>query len=164
MFSVYLLLGLLVLVFTLLLTYSTSHNLTITYENYDLQVTSTPVMLLRHLLKAGWIIMIPLGLLLAWLVMRYTHRIAGPLYKFETILEQMSRGVLDPQVRLRNTDDGQEVMVRFQEVNRFLVQKVGEMRGLTDRLQDEPTVRNSPELLQLVAELQKSLAEFEIRE
>ena len=56
---------------------------------------------------ASWIIMIPLGLLLSWLVMHHTHKIAGPIYKFESILEDMSRGVLNTDIHLRKNDDGQ---------------------------------------------------------
>ena len=163
MFNFYLLLTLLLLVFIILLSYNTAQHLTITYENYDLQVASTPVVLFKHFLTASWIIMIPLGLLLAWVVMRHTHRIAGPLYKFEIVLEQMSRGVLDPNVRLRKNDDGQEVVTRLREVNHFLSAKVIEMRDLTDRLQDDPTVSSSVELRELVAGLQRSLAGFEIK-
>lgn len=164
MFNFYLLIALLVLVFTILLSYSTAQYLTITYENYDLQVTSTSAMLFKHILTASWIIMIPVGLILAWIVMRQTHRVAGPLFKFESILTQMSHGVLDPHVRLRKNDDGQEVVVRLQEVNRFYANKVVEFRGLADRLQEDPAVSKSPELERLVAEMQRSLAGFEIRE
>jgi len=68
MFNVYLLFALLILVFTVLLSFNTAQYLTISYENYDLQVASTPAILFRHLLMASWIIMIPLGLIMAWVV------------------------------------------------------------------------------------------------
>ncbi|MBU0480769.1 MAG: hypothetical protein KKG47_06690 [Proteobacteria bacterium] len=164
MFNFYLLLALFALVFAILLSYTTAQHLTISYENYALQVASTPAMLFKHVLMVVWVIMIPLGLLLAWAVMRHTHRIAGPLYKFETVLEQMSRGVLDPHVRLRENDDGQEVIARLQEVNRFLSDKIHEMRRLTDQLHASPEVINSPELQKLTGDLRHSLAGFEIRE
>ncbi|MBU0483658.1 MAG: hypothetical protein KKB30_03995 [Proteobacteria bacterium] len=163
MFNFYLMLVLLLLVFTVLLSYSTAQYLTITYENYSLQVASTPAMLFKHILAAIWIIMIPMGLFLAWAVMRYTHRVAGPLYKFEIILDQMSRGILDPQVRLREKDEGQQVVARLQAVNSFLSAKVLQLRELTNKLQAEPEVATSPELQKLAHELHAALAVFEIK-
>lgn len=164
MFGFYFLLAFLLLLFTILLSYNTAGHLTITYENDALQVASTPAILFKHILIAGWLIMIPLGFLLTWAIMRHTHRIAGPLYKFELVLNQMSRGVLDPNVRLRKTDDGQEVAVSLQNANRFLAGKVIELRGLTSRLHDATQVSNSPELQGLVTDLQRALAVFEIKE
>ena len=76
----------------------------------------------------------------------------------------MSRGVLDPHVRLRKTDDGQEVAVSLQDANRFLADKVIELRGLTSRLHDATQVSNSSELQELVTDLQRALAVFEIKE
>ena len=164
MFNFYILLAFLLLVFTILLSFSTAEYLTITYENYDLKVASTPVMLFKHLLTVSWLIMIPLGLLMAWAVMRHTHRIAGPLYKFEMVLDQMSHGVLDPNVRLRKNDDGQDVVSKLQTTNRFLITKVLEIRSLADRLQSDPQVKESVELQEIGAQLQQSLSEFEIIE
>ena len=164
MFNFYLLLALLLLVFTVLISYNTAQYLSITYENYDLQVMSTSAMLFEHILLASWIILIPLGLLLTWVVMRHTHRIAGPLYKFEIVLEQMSRGILDTNLQLRKSDDGQEVVSELKEVNLFLTTKVCEMRVITEQLMVNPGVINSPEVQKMVLDLRESLAEFEIME
>lgn len=164
MFGFYFLLASLLLLFTILLCYNTAGHLTITYENDALQVASTPTILFKHILIAGWLIMIPLGFLFSWLIMRHTHRIAGPLYKFEVVLNQMSRGVLEPNVRLRKTDDGQEVAAWMQDANRFLADKVIELRSLTGKLRDAPQVGKSPELQKLVTDLQQALAVFQIKE
>ena len=164
MFNFYLVLTLVLLIFTILLSYYTSQHHSINYVNYDLQVTTTSAMLFKYILLVSWIILIPLGLFLSWVVMRQTHRIAGPLFKFEMVLAQMSRGVLDPHVQLRSSDDGQEVVAGLRDVNRFIADKVVEMRGLTDQLVADPTVNDSPQLQKIVAGLQQSLAEFEIKD
>ncbi len=43
-------------------------------------------------------------LLVAWSVLHQTHKIAGPLYRFETALRELSRGNLEPLTKIRDDD------------------------------------------------------------
>ncbi len=83
--------------------------------------------------------------------------------KFESVLEQMSKGVLDPDIRLRKNDDGQKVMARLRKVNNFFSGKIYEIEGLVNKLRSEPSVGDSQELQELVKDLQRSLTGFETK-
>lgn len=43
-------------------------------------------------------------LLVSWSVLRQTHKIAGPLYRFETALRELERGNLAPLTKIREDD------------------------------------------------------------
>ncbi len=51
-----------------------------------------------------------------------SHRIAGPLYRFETTLDNMQQGRLDNIIQLRDKDEGKELARKINEFNAQLSQ------------------------------------------
>lgn len=124
------------LLFSLILSMTTAETWGIIYDTHEAFPGSTPFILIKELVKANWILILLGGLMVAILAVLYSHRIAGPLYKFEMVLEDMQNGILDPNCKLRNKDDGQAVMGQLQRTNRFIADKVNELRSITDNLRE----------------------------
>lgn len=63
-------------------------------------------------------ILLSLGFLVPFMLgigMILTHRIAGPIYRFELFLEQVIRGEYDGPVRIRKGDEFQELCTRIND-------------------------------------------------
>ncbi|MDA3971860.1 MAG: hypothetical protein PF442_10975 [Desulfobulbaceae bacterium] len=135
MFQVYLLLAVGLVLFSGLLLYFTSDSLTIVYQNNDLQVGKTPLLFVHELLKASWILLIPIGLLVVLWVLLQSHRTAGPLYKFEMVLDAMISGRIGGIVYVRKKDEGQELAKKLTVLNRKLGDTFSHLQSLNDELE-----------------------------
>lgn len=135
MFQVYLLLAVGLVLFSGLFLYFTSDSLTIVYQNNDLQVGKSPFLFFNDLLKANWIILIPVGLLVLLGVLFQSHRTAGPLYKFEMVLDAMISGRVGRIVYVREKDEGQELAKKLTSFNRKLGDTFSHLQGLNDELE-----------------------------
>ena len=105
------------LLFIVLLGFFSAHTVTISYVNHDLQLGQTPMMLVRQVLKANWILLVVGGAFLVVASMLLSHRIAGPLYRFEKALDSMNDGCLDDTIRLRGKDEGKELAAKINDFN-----------------------------------------------
>ena len=65
-----------ILVLALLMGIFSANTMTISYENSDLKMGSTPVMMAKSFLAANWITLVFGGGFLVWLAIRFTHRVA----------------------------------------------------------------------------------------
>jgi len=122
------------LIFSFIFSYMTFDTLTMTYENYNLRLDRTPFMLLKQMLTTQWIIFLPVGLVVIIAAIMQTHRIAGPLYKIERILDDMIKGIIDSNLFLRKNDDGKEIIEKLNQYNRSLVEKISSMKKLTSEI------------------------------
>lgn len=164
MFTLYLLVAVVVVLFILLLIYFTNQSMTITYENSNLQLGATPLMMFKKTLIAAWLLMVLFGFAVALFGMFYSHRIAGPLYKLGMIFEGMSRGVLDNTIRLRKNDEALDVMEKLQKATRYLSGKVLGLQHQTERIEAATARVADPELTEAVRALRELLDDFEIKE
>jgi signal transduction histidine kinase len=98
--------------------------MTISYSNNSLQMGQTPMMLFKKAIAANWIFLVIGGTLLVILAMIATHRIAGPLFRFEKALDTMGRGDLSDTIHLRNTDEGKELARKINNFNKVLSEKI----------------------------------------
>lgn len=106
--------------------------LTIVYKNDTLQLGKTPLVLFKEILGAHWIFLVTGGLLVVVASMFLTHRVAGPIYRFEKSLEEMNRGNFALDIRLRSKDEGKEVARMLNELNTMLSHNLGEIRELAE--------------------------------
>lgn len=112
------------LLFIVLLGFFSADTLTISYTNHDLQFGQTPFMLFKQVLTANWILIAVGGTVLVLGSMLLSHRIAGPLYRFEKALDQMNLGHLDEVIQLRDKDEGKELACKINQFNTRLSQSV----------------------------------------
>jgi len=128
------------IVFTLIFSLLSANTLTVIYDNYNLRIGKTPLILLKEILSAHWIFIATAGILIVVISMFLTHRFAGPLFRFEKSVEEMVKGNFNFQIRLREKDEGKELA---ELMNRLIVvfsSNVKEMRHLTDEIESRLTI------------------------
>jgi methyl-accepting chemotaxis protein len=74
-------------------------------------------MLLKQVLTANWFLLVIGGGFVMLASLLLSHRIAGPLYRFETTLDNMKKGHLDNTINLREKDEGKELARKINEFN-----------------------------------------------
>ena len=124
------------IVFTMILSVLASDTLTIDYKDYNLRIGKTPLILLREILGAHWIFIIAAALIVVVLSMFFTHRFAGPLFRFEKSAEEMANGNFDFGIHLRKKDEGKELAETMNRLIEMISSSVKEMRGLTDKIDE----------------------------
>ncbi len=134
------------LFFLFLLGVFSADTLTISYDNHDLQLGQTPIMLLKQTLAAHWVFIVIGGAFLVAAAMLLTHRIAGPLFRLEKTLDSMLKGNLNDTIYLRTNDEGKDLAKKINDFN-------GELSLTVKNLQNNAeTVSNLLELARQKAE------------
>lgn len=156
------------LLFIILLGVISADTLTISYDNQDIQMGQTPIMLLKNVIAANWIFLIIGGTLLVLAAMLITHRIAGPLYRFERAFDNMVEGNLNDIVSLREHDEGKDLA---EKINSFTSKLSATIRSidhqadtLTTLLNQAQSTRNgsqdSGEVIELYRRMNESAAKI----
>ncbi len=94
--------------------------MTISYENNELQMGQTPVMLFKNALAANWLFLVTCGSLVVIAAIIGTHRIAGPLFRFEKTLDSMNKRNLSNTIHLRGKDEGKDLASKINDFNHAL--------------------------------------------
>lgn len=117
------------LFFIVLLGLFSADSLTIAYNNHDIQFGQTPFMLMKSVLTAHWIFIVLGGAFLVLAAMLITHRIAGPIFRFEKALDNMNSGNLCDTIYLRGKDEGKELAEKINTFNLQLSQSLKAVRS-----------------------------------
>ena len=75
------------------------------------------------------------GLSAIIVVLYISHKIAGPLYRFETLCRQIGEGTLDGVTHVRENDQLQELAVAFTDMVEQLRQRRSQQQALLTELQ-----------------------------
>ena len=139
-----------IVIFAVLVGMFSTDSMTISYENNNLQIGQTPVMLLKNALAANWLFIVFGGSLLVIAALLVTHHIAGPQYRFEKTLKSMTEGNLSDIIYLRNNDEGNTLADHINEFNRQLSGKIREIDEHSQAIEDvmallKPRENNSGE-------------------
>lgn len=111
------------------------NTMTISYENSDLKMGSTPVMMAKSFLAANWITLVFGGGFLVWLAIRFTHRVAGPIYRIELELDQMIQGDLRGRINLRPNDDVKEMAACVNNFKDLLEKRLRRIKDITKEME-----------------------------
>lgn len=133
------------ILFTAILSFLSADTLTIVYENYNVKIGQTPLMLLKEILSAHLIFIVTGGLLVVVLSMFLTHRFAGPIFRFEKSVEDMISGNFAFQIWLRNKDEGKELA---EKINRLIMMLSATLKDLKQMNADmESTLSDTSRIL-----------------
>jgi len=124
------------LFFIVLLGLFSADSLTINYKNYDIQLGQTPLMLLKEVIAAHWVFLVAGGTLLVIASIFLTHRIAGPFFRLEKALDNMSSGNLNDVIYLRKNDEGKDLADKINTFNEFLSSKIRNIRQHSQAIDD----------------------------
>ena len=131
------------IIFTLILSLLSSDTMTIVYDNYKLRIGKTPLMLMKEILSAQWIFIVAGGFLVVILSMFLTHRFAGPIFRFEKSIEEMTTGNLNFRIYLRAKDEGKELAEKINILIDMLSSNIKEMRRLSEEVNNKLTDANN---------------------
>lgn len=138
--------------------------LTTSFENSRLVVKSTADYLFPGLLFAGIIVALVMAIASSIVVILMTHRVAGPIYRFEKYAQELGSGKLNSDLRIRKKDQFQNLVKSFNKMTHDLksgLLKVNEVSEKLDKLIDELSDTSNNELLlkedikRIVSELKK---------
>jgi methyl-accepting chemotaxis protein len=116
--------------FSLIFFLLSSNTMTISYEDHTLRLGRTPFMLIKQFLTANWLFLLLGSGVLVAAAMLLTHRIAGPIYKFEKYLDEMLAGHLGAPLYLRTHDEGKELGEKLAAVSRRMAETWSELDTL----------------------------------
>jgi methyl-accepting chemotaxis protein len=97
-----------VLFFAFIFSLLSQDNLTITYDGQQLLIGKTPMVLFKDILTANWVFLVIVGATVTLVSMILTHRVAGPLFRFEKVFEGMVQRDLDQKIVLRLKDEAKD--------------------------------------------------------
>lgn len=134
--SYFIIAGVIITLFTLLFLYFSSSTLSITYENNDLVLGSTPDILLDRLLGIHGFLILIFGILIIFIATRFTHRTIGPLHKIESTIDKMTAGDINMQITLRHKDDCKSLAESLNNLSFALYSKLKNIAILQENLKD----------------------------
>ena len=111
---------------------SSSDYLTISYDTTAIEVGSTPQVLLGEILRSSGIFLLFGCLLIVLITIVLTHKIAGPLYRFEQTFKAMCQGKLDEKIYLRKGDEGQALGKLINEFNLSLAEDIRKIQRIAE--------------------------------
>ena len=135
------------------LTYwNTQGTLTSSFVNSKLTIRSTSLAIMPSVIYTTFLTVCVLALLVGLLTLLVSHKIAGPMYRFEKDIQRVATGDLKSKIRIRKGDQFHEVAESLNDMvtnlNRNLTPVVKEIRELAEN-DDLP-----PEIQQSISELE----------
>ncbi len=123
-------------VFAIMLTLLSANSMTVVYQNNDLQIGATPLMLLKQMITANWISIVVSSAIVVVGATFITHRLAGPMFRLERAVDNMIGGQLDDVIYLREKDEGKELAAKLNQFNQELSGNIGKIRKLSQNIED----------------------------
>lgn len=150
------------IVFGVILYAFSSSTLTTSFENSRLVVKSTADYILPGLLFGGVVVGFLTAVVTSIVVMLMTHRVAGPMYRFEKYAQEVGSGQLCSELKIRKKDQFQNLVGTFNKMTDDLrsgLIKVASVSQKLDSLIDDLSNSSSSELL-LKEDIKKILSEL----
>ena len=112
------------LLFAGVFSFFSSNTLSIAYDNYHLQLGVTPDILFKKILSTQWLFVVFGGGLVVIATLLLTHRVAGPLFRFEKAFDEMVGGDISNKIILRQKDEGKDLAQKINAFNFILGDKL----------------------------------------
>lgn len=133
-FSYFIIAGLVITVFTILLLYFSSSTLSITYDDNNLLLGSTPDILLDRLLGIHGFLILFFGICIIFITTRLTHRTIGPLFKIESTIKKMTEGDINQNIILRQKDDCKSLAESLNHLSLSICEKLKNIETIQNNL------------------------------
>lgn len=122
--------------FTILMGFLTTERMTISYSANNLEMVQTPLALLRQSIANEWPYLLLGCVIMVIAAIRVTHRVAGPLYRFEQTLDNMLTGDLGDSISLRSKDEGKELATKINSFNTELSTALNKVTGESNAIRE----------------------------
>lgn len=122
-------------IFTLILSIFSAHTMTITYRDSFLRIEKTPKALFYEIIRAHGLYIFLIGAGISILSLFLSHRVAGPLYRFERSVEEITKGNLSFRIRLRKKDEAKELAELMNRMIETLSSHLSQIRDVADDIE-----------------------------
>lgn len=119
-FNAFLLLTFGSVLFVLIFSFFSSSTLSIVYENYHLRLGTTPGILLNKILSTQWLFIVFGGIVITLITLFLTHRVAGPIFRFEKTFDRMIEKDISVRIALRPKDEGKVLANKINDFNAMI--------------------------------------------
>lgn len=109
---------------------------TVAIENTQVVVKSTADFVLPIVINILFLVTVAVAIVVAFITMMTSHKIAGPLYRLQREIELLEKGDLRREFRIRNNDQLQELAVSLKIMCKSLQGKELEIRESFENLKD----------------------------
>jgi methyl-accepting chemotaxis protein len=133
-FNAFLLVAFGSILFATIFTFFSSNTLSITYDNYQLRLGTTPGILLNKILSGQWLVIVLGGLLITIISLFLSHRVAGPFFRLEKTLDAMTAKDISVRVTLRPKDEGKELALKINNFNEMISSSLNRIRYNADQI------------------------------
>jgi methyl-accepting chemotaxis protein len=120
---------------------------------------------LNNILVFGGIFLLIMSTLyVVWIFLFFSHRIAGPIFRFEKVFEKLAQGDLTERIYLREKDEFKDVASKYNDTMDNLRERLDEinmynteLKALLTSLQDQGKIAN-PEAIQKIFSIHESIS------
>lgn len=112
-----------------------------------------------------WLLLVFVGVSLVFtlgLIFYYTHRIAGPVYRFRRVFDEIAEGKVGASVQLRKGDCFENLAGSVTRANATLAQSITDLKTAAAALSRRADSLADRELIEQVAVINRLLTRFEI--
>lgn len=134
------------ILFIAVFSFFSSNTLSISYDDYQLQLGVTPAILFKKILSTQWVFIVVGGGLVVIATLFLTHRVAGPVFRFGRSLNEMIEGDISGKIVLRPKDEGKELGEKINEFNLSLAENLSSIEKAN--LNIETSVQHLEEKIQ----------------
>ena len=123
------------LLFMAVFSFFSSNTLSISYDDYQLQLGVTPFILFKKILSAQWVFVVVGGGLVVVATLFLTHRVAGPVFRFRRSFREMIDGDISDQIILRPKAEGKELADLINQFNSGLSEKLSVIEAANSNIE-----------------------------
>lgn len=117
---------------------------TTTFENSRLTMKSAADYVLPAVLLATAIVTILVGIATVFITLFTSHKIAGPLYRIEKDIDEVTSGNLKTLFHLRNGDEIKPIVARLNAMVESLRHRVADIKAIVNDLDADLAASGSP--------------------
>jgi methyl-accepting chemotaxis protein len=114
--------------------FNTQETLTSSYSNSRLLIQNTSLAIMPSVIYTTLISTLVIGLIVIMVTLLTSHKIAGPMFRFERDIEKISTGDLQSRIDIRTGDQFQSVAVSLNKMIDSLNHKVSDIKRDADTL------------------------------
>lgn len=96
------------------------------------------------------------------LVLYYTHRIAGPVYRFRRLFDELAEGKVGAQAQLRKGDCFENLAASVSRANATLASSIGELKSAAAALSRKADSLGDREMGEQIATIKRVLDRYQV--
>ena len=116
---------------------NTNDSLTTTYMNSKLVIQSTSLAIMPSVIYTTLITTVVIGLVVIMVTLLVSHKIAGPMYRFDKDIKRIANGDLKFRIRIRKGDQFQEMALSLNTMIESLAGRISAVIKNADDLAEE---------------------------